>query len=58
MFQILSNLIAMIQCTYQMVVAEGGAILDVLCKRSIYSNRINSHLTPELPACNIVKRIL
>ena len=24
---------------YQMVVAEGGAILDVLCKRSIYSNR-------------------
>ena len=22
-----------------MVVAEGGAILDVLCKKSIYSNR-------------------
>ena len=28
-----------LRCTYQMVVAEGGAILDVLCKRSIYSNR-------------------
>ena len=33
MFQILSNLIAMIYCTYQMVMAQGGTILDVLCKK-------------------------